>query len=755
MYSQSALKDHIPVEYLNLLKISFYKFKVIRMIYPKAGKDIIWIIKHLMTLEGQKYFDQFRELYLEIGPQSIRIMELIRPDMSHLVSRLGDYFLNTPMDFWVTKNYFPPISFSKDRMYLCDVPVVPHDSKIFKEKVTSYLGSLNIKELFVPPQDILYKVGSQLYNNRGTPTKDYINGAYNSPFLLQEFLAQPLQPRQVWLPGKKVKQSNIFWMMIGRQILKHEPAYPTLDYDGIAERLFKNPGLCRFDISGFGLQFDRSLLKETVEVIEELYPCSFMSEKAKEFYDIMDDVTVVFPDGTQKRPVRGIGLGYYEDLKTIVMMAILQQWQPVSLYGDQGLLRSGLEWEALSELIFTYGFQIKDEKVVATSTTDTLDWGMKWGGATFRKGVKKPLFVPTGAISHIIGALFQSYHWRRKLSLHSFAKDHKDWYIRNFETVKNIYRTLFGYEFYPEELDESFIDIGIGLHNHVTMGRSRAFGLSRKHAPYVDNMFDVTYVTPFKKLESKKYPHSVAKRFQRERERIYKESYPIDSSVAFYAKPRVEAIGVYTAGDRVLPRWADILSAVHYGICSEGLTYGLSDELMRKAIKDLNHVADPLRAMASGGLKILDAYHHRSIPSGEWIETVEQFINLKKRYMPYIQRVDLPLDPYWGSDPLYFDRDILRERDHARKRLKTLDYERFEEPSEEALKEIKNKILTSLASRGVLQTAADVFTFKVPEEYTDDDIFPIQDDIGSDADEYADLANEFLNLDSENQVFDF
>jgi hypothetical protein len=191
----------------------------------------------------------------------------------YLVTRICDYFNDAQAELWVPYNAFPLIFFEKRRMDLAFLDKPELDLERIKDLVRRYLFKLDLKELFVPPPDILYKIGNQYYNDNGVIKSDYERPEkFDSGFKYQFFMAQPLQPREVWLPSKKIKHNNIFWMLLCRQFIKCDPTYPSSEPELVWERLKNIKSFFRFDISGFGFQFIREYLQVLVEVIEEMYP---------------------------------------------------------------------------------------------------------------------------------------------------------------------------------------------------------------------------------------------------------------------------------------------------------------------------------------------------------------------------------------------------------------------------------------------------------------------------------------------------
>jgi len=641
--------------FISQIKLSFFKFKLTRALYPQTGQKLLWIFRNLLTLEGQKFHKLFYETYLDIGMTKAR--DLLSPNypIDHL-RRLSDYFWETPPELWVSFHSFPLIFFSKKRHYLSHLPPVNVDEEVVRNMFRTYLTSLDVKELFVPPPDILFKVGNQLYNDRGEVKKDHeLATRYDSPFLYQEFMAQPLQPREVWLPGKKLKHNNIFWMLIGRQFLKKDPTYPSTDINELWERLKGMTSYFRFDISGFGFQFQREYLIWFVEEIQELYPCSMNDIMGIEFTELLNNVRVEMPDGSIEKPVRGIGLGYYEDIKTLVVLSILHKYEPWSVYGDQGLLRSESGWDAITDLIL-YGFQFTDyDKIQASSTTDTSEWSVKWAGFRITPHLIQRYREYS---SNLTNLFFIREHWERKNGLRSFYEDNQSFYIKNVKTIKNLYSLYWGYEFFKGDLDSPFESIGIDPTCPLTVGFKKDYKLEKMKVPYSETLFEAPYVTPFVKKGAKVWPKKIGKEFSQKRLRTFRKTPFIDSSVHYYVYPRIVMNNKYIPEEKLLPEWAEYLYIVNYQCSTGSFTYNMPGDAMMNALQTLSLASDPLLASKSGGYKVLDLYHRRSLPCKEWVDAVGVLSNISRRQLDYIQRADLRTSMFWADDPLYKDADL-------------------------------------------------------------------------------------------------
>lgn len=659
-----------------------------------------------MTLEGQKIYDDTFDIMLDVSPiRALWYVRQLRYPESKLIKyeRLINYFQKTKSEDWLPLTCFVPILFKKDRMSLAFLP----ESKMYdegkaKEIIFSYIMEQNVKKLFIPPEDILFKVGNSLYNNNGKPERDYIRcEKQKCGFLYQYFLAQPLSPREVWLPDKRTKRVNLFWQIIGKQIVKCIPEYPPSDPDILWGRIahLLTKGVIRFDISGFGFQFPRALLRITAEVICELYPCDQLDYFTQEFTDILSDVTVE-KNYELLRPHRGIGLGYFEYLKTITMAALLSKHRPISLYGDQGILPV-TGFDGIIDLLY-YDFHLKDDKVEVQSYD--IDYRMKWAGHGMMSDAYRLVKVHTNPL---LGALFGRVHWERKRALYGFYQENPSFYKLNYKKIRRFYTMVFGEEF-PEE-SYHFLDGGINPFSGIKLGEDKCFILTKYEAPFTETLFDVMYVTPFLKKEAKKYPHGIAKGFQREREKAYRNFTPIPSSVFFYTRPRLEYMKRYTPRDNVIPDWADLLFLSYYGMTAGNFFYGFPQEKLLSIASKYTLADNPLEAASRGGYKILDPVHETYHPLGKWWEQALQFLQtVDMRKIPYLPRVDIGLaPPYFSEDKLYFNTNLISYEAKTSRPGKRKFEDITPQQSEEYLS-ILNKVMTKRIHGGILNHLSDV-----------------------------------------------
>jgi hypothetical protein len=509
-------------------------------------------------------------------------------------------------------------------------------SDSFRHLVRRYLRSLDIKTLFIPPLDLCLKVGSSRYNDGGVVRKDYEKpqSSFESGFLYQSFNPKPLGTREVWLPDKSTKLNNNFWMIIGRQFLDKSTTYPKADpmetWESIRE-LLKEP-FGSFDISGFGFQYIRQWLFIIADEITKLFPNPDIFEMKELFFKLMSKPKVQMPDGKFVYPPRGVGLGYYEDLKTIGVNAILQDFHPISVYGDQGILPRRYVIPAVSELR-SYGFELPSSKV------NFDQYEIKWSGWTMTADHctrSKLYFEP------LVSIFFMRYHWERKQILASFNERFKDIYDKWKLIIPFQYEIFFGYEFTKGDSLWNFRNSGVSGASPVQTGHLRSWACQRLKAPTDRIVDDFLYETPF----FTQWKESDSKAFSIMRKNVYKTSIAANTAVFDYANPIIK-LNRNRKPD--LPRLAGLVSdftehklIVNYQMTTGKFLFGLSGNGAKKALFLCCRHKNPWEAYATGGYKVETLWRGEPRATSEYTFLLEHILaNVLSMNQYVVPRLDV------------------------------------------------------------------------------------------------------------------
>lgn len=586
------------------------------------------------------YPEEYEIRYSELEISVIRCLYYLEPEM------------------WIPLTVFPRLEFeSTAKMDLAFEKLDLNDTILskFRQIIISFMKSLNLDSIYIPPPDLILKVTSARYNDSGTVRRDFElpQKSLNSGFLYQKFNPKPLQPREVWLPDKATKINNQFWMMIGRQILKAVPYYPDDDpevtHEAIKSKLVWAFGY--FDLPGYGFQYPREYLVIIAEVISRLYSNPDIFEFTNIFRRICSSVKVEMPDGTFKFPPRGIGLGYYEDLKTIGIMALLHHIdiKPISVYGDQGLVNPGDERKVLKVL---NEFQFVMDKTRIDSKTV-----VKWSGMTMTQKSSERI---RETLDPIMSAFKAQYHWERKNILRSFSIERPDIYKKWDKYIPFLYETLFGWEFHKGDSLLNFSNGGLSMLHPVTTGNLRSWAVERLTTPRDKIVDDFIYETPF----YTEWKRSEAKAFSIMRKNIYKNSSKGSTLIRDYAKPvyylnrNRKPMLPYLA--RCISDSAESKMIVHYKQTTGKFTSGLRGDDVHLALQRCSTARNPFEAYSTGGIRYGTVWRATARVCPDWL-----FIGdlLSSSYdlvsASRVQRYD-SVNPPMSANMLRNDRNLKR-----------------------------------------------------------------------------------------------
>jgi len=473
------------------------------------------------------------------------------------------------------------------------------------------------------------KATSARYNDGGVVRRDYEKPqkSFESGFLYQKFCPRPLRPREVWLPDKSTKINNNFWMIIGRQLLTASKYYPDVDpmitWEKIKHRLKMFDW---FDLPGYGFQYPRELLLIVAEVITRFYSSPDMYEYLDIFKRILDSVKVT-KEGTVLYPSRGIGLGYYEDLKTLGVLAILEgnSIDLISLYGDQGLVGAG-EFDGkyprprkfaskptVISALSDFGFIINPKR-------GSLYQSVRWSGWSMSATA---LQRPKQLLEPLVSSFLSEFHWERKNILRSFAKDHEYVYRKYDKYIPFLYELFYGYEFYKGDSMANFENSGISSSTPPQLGNLRTWCVDKLISPQTTVCDDVFYETPF----FSEWKRKEAKEFSLMRKNLYKNSVKGSTFIRDYATPKYELHRTrkpeLSQIARSITDFTEAKLIINYGETTGRFTFGLNSEQRKFALNYCGSTKNPFETQATGGFHYLTEWRGNTASSKEWIELNE------------------------------------------------------------------------------------------------------------------------------------
>jgi len=585
-------------------------------------KEYTWIMKNFSSFEGQLRYNELFEHCMTQTSKTTRIMSDLLKLYTDKDLRLIKYFYSEQEEWILPITIFPLFSYNKNKMDLCykEFSMSSELEEELRKILTSYIVRLDMPKLDIPASDCLGKLGNQKFNDLGVVKYDYERATSISDisFLYQVFMTKNLSPREVWLPSKIIKYNNAFLMRVFGQLLRKDKAYPPLEIEDVKKQVLKDEksgNYYHFDLPGYGFQYPRQILRVCAEVVEELYPCTELSEQCTLFYKILEECKIRLPGGRVVRPPRGIGLGYYEDLKTLCILAILwNKFEPISVYGDQGLMSTSNI--LFKEELERFGFLYKPGPIDIFTDCykdDGEDRGLIWAGVRFtsKKAVK-----PREFSTDFLEAIFQEEHWERKNGLRSLAMRRPKLYEKHFLEICFFYKYLYGYEFYPNEQTFHFDNGGLSINNRL-VGLSKLYNLRAFSTPEDELEKDLRFTSPFLVGRRRRPPVKESRLFSKKRKELYRKNSALDTQLYDFLYPLLS----YNKKDIVtppsIPRWADYQQIVMHQLTSGSFTCGLVGEEIMKAVYYQHFSPDPFRARATGGysLKLSGALLARLLPS--------------------------------------------------------------------------------------------------------------------------------------------
>jgi len=536
---------------------------------------------------------------------------------------------------------------------LCYLPYKLDKLEEFRSLFKNLLRKYAPEKIFVPPIESTYKVGSQKFNDNGVPKYDSEKPTtYECGFLLQSFMTGPQTLREVWLPDKQTKILNGFWMPIYQQIIENIPYYannyPEDEslWDSIKAKLHGYAVL--FDISGFGLQFIREYLKVAAEEVVSFYNLnSELTNSLGLLCKILDSVKLQDPDSYRySYPKRGIGLGYFENLKTLCVCAILDHTDPISIFGDQGLIPFSIKNRKNHPrtLLEAHGFVfLKPEKarILPSIETGILFGGLWMTPTSFTR--KKEFF------SKFSGACDGRFHWERKDALNSI--EFPESYNHIWRYLPFHYEIAFGYEFHRADSLNHPHDFGLGKYQaQYEKGESRFVAVRKIPKPKAT--FE-TYVHRGAFPTKRGIPLSASKDYSRKRANAYKRCSIQNTYFEEFFNPVVELKDEplhLSKIARMTPFWQACRLLVIDGIDTGTVTSELSSQECIRALGQYPFAEDPFKVKATGGYSIKSLYYMTAGTTPEQQQLLDIVSDSEKAYGSYVwarHKKDIPLSFSW------------------------------------------------------------------------------------------------------------
>jgi len=705
---RKAFREVKPNEEVrSFFAISWVKLKMISLVFPDLKEVCYILLRELHNVSFQEKYDEMLEYITNSNRFYNGKLNLSRPlnwtvglgvsstsgsivthEIGSPIHKIVGIYQKIDRALIIPLTVFPRWEYRKESKlaYSFLEKVKPNQVSLMRKMVDRYLQKNSVKSLFTPPPEVLPKVGSSLYNDGGVEREDWIAPklSWSSGFKWQSFNPRPLQTREVWLPDKVTKLSNSFWMTVGRQILLSDPRYPNPDPEVTWERIrdrLSSVGV--FDISAFGLQYPREYICEIADAIAHEFPNPDIQEQADILRKILDKPALELPSGKFVYPPRGIGLGYFEDLKTIGIMAILNSLDVISLYGDQGIIGSEDAMEAFRR-IKLFGFHQKPDKEKIQIQN------LKWSGRMMSaRTVEKPKLYIEG-----FQAIFdREFHWERKQAIASYYEQFPELKKRVSNYIVPNYPLLYGYEFNRSDSMWSIEEGGCSGTAPSMGGWIRTLKIRHLRSPRDQIVDNLVYSSPF----FVEWKRTQAKEFQLKRVETYRNSKPFPSEVWEYSNPKLVLSKTkkpsFTLSQASVTEMMDLKLVASCGLSLGKVTHNLFGESLYKAIVQCGRHQNPFEAYATGGYKVETAWRAPAAVCRETQELVDHlYWNLDKVFYYTTSRRETPPPtrkemyqlyglkrklegeryPPWVDPPENFERDDNDRLTHKKVRFEDL-----------------------------------------------------------------------------------
>jgi hypothetical protein len=568
------------------------------------------VMHRYLTIEGSEEYEGYPEYYTEYmdhregGQPNHPVLEheIFRTMNRCIRNRDGKRMATNEMPSY---KCFPVFDREKEsKMYLTqlDTPDETQREKL-KQKVKNLVQRFGPGYLTIPTPESVKSLGPSLYDDGHEIRHDYEKprNQWTDSFTYQRFHTDAMTEREVWLPPKGYKICSSWWHFYTEPILKRVPYVICNDVmssvrKGVTNRWTKS---VKIDLKGFGLQFPREYVLDAMNVINEVYP----SEEGEEYYRYakkqFDRISIKMGEMNYLTPKRGVGLGYFSNVMTLIIAAVMQDYYIVKMFNDDILIKEEDYPRGRAELE-SLGFIINEKKT-----------GKVWHNLPYFAGEG---LTPRGRVQFsttqgVRCAIFQArYHYERKQIFLSskFSK----WWLMAYH-----YERIFGYEIFPGESQEHPEMLGLNPEAIMRTGYVKG-GLLRKYKTPRDldentrRIQSITY--PWKDAKEKINFDKTRRKIKGLKDVVWYTGYDE------YLNPRIEGRGKnkdltrdLATGKYQLPLWADIQSIIGSNATCGRATRGRHPRLAAYHMLDNLLARDPILAWTEGGYDIVSPFNRK------------------------------------------------------------------------------------------------------------------------------------------------
>jgi hypothetical protein len=590
----------------HLLKIASYlKFHVAE--FPYTRNLCMRIMHHNLDLKGQEEYEQYPEVRAHIFdfkqakkpiPEEWAKNPLYLCELS-CVDKLTNQKMVTRE--FPSINAFPDFELNKEsKMWLCalDAPT-PEQIEEVKGYLRTVIREFGPNHLDVPAPETVLALGPNLYSDGHYARHDFEKptSTWMDSWTYQRFKTDPRTEREVWLPPKGYKILSSWWHFLTEPVVRRVPWLVGNDQlTDVRKDVHKRfrPSV-KIDLKGFGLQFPREYIMAAMDVLNEIYPSEETEDYIRSTKLSFSKLSIMMEDKTFITPNRGVGLGYFSNIMTLVVGSILQDMDIVKMFNDD-ILCPIENYEKATARLESLSFVINEKKT-----------GGKWYKAPYFAGVA---MAPKGSLRFYEAqgskaALFtKRYHHERK-NIFLMNVYNKSWKMAYH------YERIFGHEVEKLECFRHPTDLGLNPHGVKRVGWVKGGYLRKLRSPIHEDeerrrVWSITY--PWKNPTDKK-SFNRQRRVKRYKDDVWYTEYDE------YLNPEITELDNrsgrpdFFLGNYQLPRWADLQLLIARAETVGRTTLGVHPKRAAHYMLQYLHSRNPIHSWITGGYEIESPFY--------------------------------------------------------------------------------------------------------------------------------------------------
>jgi hypothetical protein len=562
-----------------------------------------------LDLEGQEVYESYPEIRSHIFdfkqqkkpiPKELEDHPLYQLELSS-TDRNGRKMNTRDMP---SINAFPDFELNKEsKMWLTqETPPTAEQISRIRQLIRTLLVRYGPKDISIPSSEAVKSIGPNLYSDGHVIKSDFEKPEFTwtSSWDLQRFKTDPRTEREVWLPPKGYKMVSSWWHFFTQPIVEKVPwLIGNETITDVRKDVSRRMKPCRkIDLKGFGLQFPHQYLDAIMEELEQLYPCEETREYRRSTKAMLSKMSIRIKEGEFLKPIRGVGLGYFSNLMSLVVAAVLQSCDIIKMFNDD-ILCPEEKFQEACNLLTSLGFILNEKKT-----------GGRWIKCAYFAGV---CMARAGSLRFYeaqgeCAAIFcKRYHYERKAILLACSIPRR--WLANYH-----YERIFGYEIRKGEAFDHPKMLGLDPTASYSTGYVKGGLLRRYQSPKPDEdeemrrFWSISY--PWKNPHDKKKFHEIRKSLKKKVHLVHYTEYED------YLSPEIEEVRGeslkpdFYLGNYQLPRWADLQSLIWNQSTSGRTTQGAHPKRAAYYMLQYLHSRNPINSWLTGGYRI-STYFYR------------------------------------------------------------------------------------------------------------------------------------------------